>query len=62
MEYVNFIHETKFYKILVKIFKVVKESDMEIKDVNSKDNSEIIENKEIYNFPSSNREFETKKT
>jgi hypothetical protein len=42
MNYVNFIHENKIYKILVKIFNVV--NDENKSDV-IKDNSEVIENK-----------------
>jgi len=71
MEYVNFIHENKFYKILVKIFNVFKESDVnsekpsnqEINEVKSEkvSNSEIVKNKESYDFPSSDRKFEIEK-
>jgi hypothetical protein len=69
VEYVNFIHGTKIYKILVKIFNVVKESDVnsengsnsEINKSEKVSNSEIIENKESYDFPSSDRQFEKEK-
>jgi hypothetical protein len=69
MEYVNFIHGTKFYKILVKIFNEVKESDVksdkvsnpEINEVKSEKVSDIVENKESYDFPSSYQQIETEK-
>lgn len=71
MEYVNFIQDSKFYKILVKLFNVVKdENKPEIVEnkseiVESKlekvSNSEILENKDSYDFPSSDRTFKTKK-
>jgi hypothetical protein len=71
MEYVNFIHGTKFYKILVKIFNELKESDVksdkvsnpEINEVFNKSEkvSDIVENKESYDFPSSYQQIETEK-
>jgi hypothetical protein len=75
MGYVNFIHESKIYQTLVKIFHVIKESDVnsenEIKskiESNPKinqvksENSEIIVNKESYDFPSSDQKFKKEKT
>jgi hypothetical protein len=73
--YVDFIHDTKFYKVLVKIFKVVKESNIENTDVKESNikidninfdnknnsNSEIIENKESYDFPSSDQQIKREK-
>jgi len=66
MEYVNFIHGTKFYKILVKIFNEVNESDVkvsnsEINEVKSEKVSDIVENKESYDFPSSYQQIESEK-
>lgn len=66
----DFIHETKIYKVLVKIFKVVKESDVKIDEetnikietIKSEDmkNSETMETKEVYDFPSGGERIETK--
>lgn len=39
MEYVDFVHETKIYKILVKIFKVINESDIKSTDINSENSN-----------------------
>jgi hypothetical protein len=63
MEYVNFIHESKIYKTLVKIFHVVSEEDKS-KVIENK--SEIIENKSEtkinnYELPSSGRELKNEK-
>lgn len=58
MNYVNFIHESKIYKSLIKIFHVIIDED---KSEIIKDKSKIVENKETYDFPSSNREFENEK-
>jgi hypothetical protein len=43
MEYVNFIHESKIYKTLVKIFHVV--TDEKIKSEVIEDKSKVIEDK-----------------
>lgn len=75
IEYVNFIHRTKIYKILIKLFNEIKESEdnsnLEINKVKSEKVSkpEIIENKseskinnsEINEFPSSGRELKEEK-
>jgi hypothetical protein len=66
MEYVNFIHENKIYKTLVKIFHVISEKNgsevIENKIVENK--SEIIENKIVENkseIPSSGKELKNEK-
>jgi hypothetical protein len=69
MIYVNFIHETRIYKSLIKIFHVIMDEDKtevvkdesEIIKPGKVSNSEIDGNKESYDFPSSGREFETEK-
>jgi hypothetical protein len=70
MEYVNFIHESKIYKTLVKIFHVVtdenKSTEIEDKSEVDKDKSEVIEDKSeskiiISEIPSSGRTFQEEK-
>jgi len=57
MGYVNFIHESKIYKILVKIFHVVSdENKSEVIEDKSKvieNKSEVIEDKSNLEIPSS---------
>jgi hypothetical protein len=68
MEYVNFIHESKIYKILVKIFHVVSdENKSEIfNDKVVENNSEIIKDKsesisKLNELPSSGSELKNEK-
>jgi hypothetical protein len=54
IEYINFIHETRIYKVLEKILKSIKESDIKPSEVKPK--SEVIESvikKEVTETPSS---------
>jgi len=54
IEYINFIHETRFYKVLEKMLKSIKESD--VKPFEVKPKSEVIESvikKEVKETPSS---------
>jgi hypothetical protein len=63
MEYVNFIHESKIYKTLVKIFNVVNDENkseiIENKSELIKDKSEVI--KDNSELPSSGRELKNEK-
>lgn len=70
MEYVNFIHESKIYKTLVKIFHVVtdenKSTEIEDKSEVVKDKTEVIEDKSelktiISEIPSSGKELKNEK-
>jgi hypothetical protein len=49
MKYVNFIHETKIYSVLVKIFHVVVDNDENKSEV-IEDKSQIVENKSESNM------------
>ena len=65
MEYVNFIHETKIYKVLIKIFHVVVDFDENHSEV-IEDKSKIVENKSKSNIvkselPSSEGELKNEK-
>lgn len=65
--YVDFIHETKLYKIFSKILGVINEpviEKTEVKNDNKLEEIQIIENKEdnSYDFPSSDQQIKTKKT